>query len=355
MAKFGSFKNKNDKVLRYKVLRYKVPRYKVPRYKVPRHKVFKVITMTTKNLFYLLLISIVTMLVSGCKYFYDSKKLDFNTVYAGFNGPDIGRGSYYNMQKFYAYSDATSVEHSWLKTALPANALKKIIDATNFKQQFILIYMSESIAVFNSLEIASIRYTNPEGRVGLDVFAYRNISETKISSINAMTYPFTIAVVEKPKEPYIDFYPGGSYFEQNRAGKPEKPQTGTARTFEEVKNDGAKLTTIELLYLGLDQCLTLRKQAPKFCSKLDIERMRKHIDLAIAHYAESTPTLESILKANSKDQQVMAKENPQIFDEKSQKDHLLKMEQAIKQAVNLRAEILKKVAANKKLTAHENP
>ena len=291
------------------------------------------------------------MLVSGCEYFYDSKKLDFKTVYVGFNGPDISRGSYYNMQKIYAYSDATSVQNSWLKTALPANALKKIIDATDLKQQFILIYMSESIAVFNSLEIASIRYTNPEGRVGLDVFAYRNISETKISSINAMTYPFTIAVVEKPKEPYIDFYPGGSYFEQNRAGKPEKPQTGTARTFEEVKNDGAKLTTIELLYLGLDQCLTLRKQAPKFCSELDIERMRKHIDLAIAHYAESTPTLESILKENLKNNQAMAKENPQMFDEKYQKDFSVKMEQAI----NLRAEILKKVAENMTHTTNENP
>lgn len=291
------------------------------------------------------------MLVSGCEYFYDNKKLDFNTVYVGFNGPDIGRGSYYNMEKIYAYSDATSVQNSWLKTALPANALKKIIDETDFKHQFILIYLSDTIAVFNSLEIASIRYYNEESRVGLDVFAYRNISETKISSINAMTYPFTIAVVEKPKEPYIDYFPGGSYFEQNRAGKPEKLQTGTARTFEEVKNDGAKLTTIELLYLGLDQCLTLRKQAPKFCNELDITRMQKNIDLAIAHYDESTPTLESILKENLKNNQAMAKENPQIFDEKSHKDFSVKMEQAI----NLRAEILKKVAAKKKLTAHENP
>ena len=291
------------------------------------------------------------MLLSGCEYFYDNKKLDFKTVYVGFNGPDIGRGSYYNMEKIYAYSDAASVQNSWLKTALPANALKKIIDETDFKHQFILIYLSDTIAVFNSLEIASIRYYNEESRVGLDVFAYRNISETKISSINAMTYPFTIAVVEKPKEPYIDYYPGGSYFEQNRAGKPEKLQTGTARTFEEVKNDGAKLTTIELLYLGLDQCLTLRKQAPKFCNELDITRMQKNIDLAIAHYDESTPTLESILKENLKNNQAMAKENPQIFDEKSHKDFSVKMEQAI----NLRAEILKKVAANKKLTAHENP
>ena len=291
------------------------------------------------------------MLVSGCEYFYDSKKLEFKTVYVGFNGPDIGRDSYYNMQKIYAYSDATSVQNSWLKTALPANALKKIIDATDFKHQFLLIYMSESIAVFNSLEIASIRYTNPEGRVGLDVFAYRNISETKISSINAMTYPFTIAVVEKPKEPYIDFYPGGSYFEQNRAGKPEKPQLGTARAFEEVKNDGAKLTTIELLYLGLNQCLTLRKQAPKFCSELEITSMQKNIDLAIAHYDESTPTLESILKENLKNNQAMAKKNPQMFDEKYQKDFSVKMEQAI----NLRAEILKKVAENMTHTTNENP
>ena len=291
------------------------------------------------------------MLVSGCEYFYDSKKLEFKTVYVGFNGPDIGRDSYYNMQKIYAYSDATSVQNSWLKTALPANALKKIIDATDFKHQFLLIYMSESIAVFNSLEIASIRYYNQESRVGLDVFAYRNISETKISSLNAMTYPFTIAVVEKPKEPYIDFYPGGSYFEQNRAGKPEKPQLGTARAFEEVKNDGAKLTTIELLYLGLNQCLTLRKQAPKFCSELEITSMQKNIDLAIAHYDESTPTLESILKENLKNNQAMAKKNPQMFDEKYQKDFSVKMEQAI----NLRAEILKKVAENMTHTTNENP
>lgn len=47
----------------------------------------------------------------------------------------------------------------------------------------------------------------------------------------------------------------------------------------------------------------------------------------------------------------MAKENPQMFDEKSQKDFSVKMEQA----VNLRVDILKKVTANKKLTAHENP
>ena len=211
--------------------------------------------------------------------------------------------------------------------------------------------MSESIAVFNSLEIASIRYYNQESRVGLDVFVYRNISETKINTLNAMTYPFTIAVVEKPKEPYIDFYSGGSYFEQNRAGKPEKLQTGTARTFEEVKNDGAKLTTIELLYLGLDQCLTLRKQAPKFCSELEITSMQKNIDLAIAHYDESTPTLESILKENLKNNQAMAKENPQMFDEKYQKDFSVKMEQAI----NLRAEILKKVAENMTHTTNENP
>ncbi len=257
--------------------------------------------MTTKKLSNLLIIGMIMMLISGCEYFYGEKRLDFKTVYVGFNGPDIGRSSYYQMQKIYTYTDAESTKNSWLKTALPANALKKIVDETDFNQQFLLIYMSEPIAIFNTLEIASIGYQPPESvndRIGLSIFTYSNIPSNATGTNQAETYPFTIALVEKPKEPNAGFYPGGSYFEQNRAGKPEKPQTGTARTFEEVKNDGAKLATIEILYLDLEQCLTLRKQAPKFCSELDIKRMRKNIDLAIMHYDESTPTLESIINAN---------------------------------------------------------
>ena len=309
--------------------------------------------MTPKKLFNLLIIGMM-LLISGCEYYYGEKRLDFKTVYMGFNGPDIGRSSYYHMQKIYAYTDAASVQHSWLKTALSADALKKIVSETDFNQQFILIYLSDSIAVFNTLEVASIGYSPPESaddRVGLNVFTYRNIPSNGAGRSDNETYPFTIVIVEKPKEPNSGFYAGGSYFEQNRASKPEKLQSGVARTFEEVKNDGAKLATIELLYLGLEQCLTLRKQAPKFCSEADIKRMHKNIGLAIMYYDESTPTLESIINTNLKTCLEMRVKNPEYCDDQSLKGFPDK----IAEAVALRTEILNKVAENKRSATNENP
>ena len=310
--------------------------------------------MTIKKLFRLLLICMMTMLVTGCEYLYGEKRLDFKTVYVGFNGLDIGRSSYYQMQKIYTYTDAVTTQNSWLKTALPTDALKKIVNETDFNQQFILIYLSDPIAVFNTLEVASIAYSPPESaadRVGLDVFTYRNLPSNGTNRSDNETYPFTIAIVEKPKEPHAGFYAGGSYFEQNRASKPEKLQSGVARTFEEVKNDGAKLVTIELLYLGLEQCLTLRKQAPKFCSEADIKRMHKNIDLAIMHYDESTPTLESIINANLKTCLEMRVKNPEYCDNQSLKG----FPEKTAKAVAIRTEILKKVAENKRHTTNENP
>lgn len=294
------------------------------------------------------------MLVSGCEYLYGEKRLDFKTAYVGFNGPDIGRGSYYHMDKITTYTDAVTTQNSWLKTALSADALKKIVNETDFNQQFILIYMSDPIAVFNTLEVASIGYRPPnsaDDRVGLNVFTYRNLPSNGVGRSDNVTYPFTVVIVEKPKEPNAGFYAGGSHFEQNRASKAEKLQTGIARTFKEVKNDGAKLVTIELLYLGLEQCLTLRKQAPAFCSEADIKRMHKNIDLAIEHYDESTPTLESIINTNLKTCLEMRVKNPEYCDDQSLKG----FPEKIAQAVAIRTEILNKVAENKRNTTNENP
>lgn len=258
------------------------------------------------------------------------------------------------MEKIYAYTDAVTTQNSWLKTALSADNLKKIVSETDFNQQFILIYLSDSIAVFNTLEVASIAYSPPESaddRVGLNVFTYRNLPSNGAGRSDNETYPFTIAIVEKPKEPHAGFYAGGSYFEQNKASKPQKLQTGVARTFEEVKNDGAKLVSIELLYLGLEQCLTLRKQAPKFCSEADIKRMHKNINLVIMHYDETTPTLESIINTNLKTCLEMRVKNPEYCDDQSLKGFPGK----IAQAVAIRTDILKKVAENKRSTTNENP
>ena len=310
--------------------------------------------MTTKKLFNLLIICMIMMLVSGCEYLYGEKRLDFKTVYVGFNGPDIGRSSYYHMDKITTYTDAVTTQNSWLKTALSADALKKIVNETDFNQQFILIYMSDPIAVFNTLEVASIGYRPPnsaDDRVGLNVFTYRNLPSNGVGRSDNVTYPFTVVIVEKPKEPNAGFYAGGSHFEQNRASKAEKLQTGIARTFKEVKNDGAKLVTIELLYLGLEQCLTLRKQAPAFCSEADIKRMHKNIDLAIEHYDESTPTLESIINTNLKTCLEMRVKNPEYCDDQSLKG----FPEKIAQAVAIRTEILNKVAENKRNTTNENP
>lgn len=301
-----------------------------------------------------MIIGMMMLLVSGCEYLDGEKRLDFKTVYVGFNGPDIGRSSYYQMQKIYTYTGAASAQNSWLKTALTADALKKIVNETDFNQQFLLIYLSDPIAVFNTLEVASIGYRSPnsaDDRVGLNVFTYRNIPSNGAGRSDNDTYPFTIVIVEKPKEPNAGFYAGGSYFEQNRASKPEKLQSGVARTFEEVKNDGAKLATIEILYLDLEQCLTLRKQAPKFCSEADIKRMHKNIDLAIEHYDESTPTLESIINANLKTCLEMRVKNPEYCDDQSLKG----FPEKTAKAVAIRIEILNKVAEIKRSSPNENP
>ena len=81
--------------------------------------------MTIKKLFRLLLICMMTMLVTGCEYLYGEKRLDFKTVYVGFNGPDIGRSSYYQMQKIYTYTDAVTTQNFGLKQRYPPMRSKK--------------------------------------------------------------------------------------------------------------------------------------------------------------------------------------------------------------------------------------
>jgi|GEM_PF-7080923 len=262
----------------------------------------EVFSMPINKAFKFFVLCVVAILFSGCEYFSDTKSLNFETVHVGFNGPDIGRESYYRMEKIYVLTDAESTQNSWLKTALTKTELEKIAKETDFKKKFLLLYLSNPISIANSVEIASVKYSNPSGRIHLNVFAYRNLPINSSISVDSLadpfTYPFTIAAVDKPKKPYIDFDTGGSYFEQNRVGKSEKMQTGIARTFEEVINNGAKLASMELLQLDLEQCLEMRKQNPKFCDEYDIKRMQKNIDIAIAHFDEATPTLEGMIKEN---------------------------------------------------------
>jgi hypothetical protein len=239
-------------------------------------------TLINKS-FKFFVLCLVAILFSGCEYFSDTKSLNFKTVHVGFNGPDIGRESYYRMEKIYVLTDAESTQNSWLKTALSKTELEKIAKETDFKKKFLLLYLSNPISMGNSVEIANIKYSNTNGHIHLNVFAYRNLSSNDSIAADPLAYlftaPFTIAVVDKPKEPYFDFDTGGSYFEQTRAGKSEKFQMGIARTFEEVKNNGAKLAPMELLQLELDQCLEMRKQNSNFCDEYDIKRMQKNIDL----------------------------------------------------------------------------
>ena len=95
--------------------------------------------MTTKKLFDLLIICTIAALVSGCEYIYGSKALDYDTLYVGYNGPDLSSGSYYRMKEINTLTNLTSAKNSWLKSALPADVFKEIIDETDFEHQFILI------------------------------------------------------------------------------------------------------------------------------------------------------------------------------------------------------------------------
>ena len=212
--------------------------------------------------------------------------------------------------------------------------------------------MSGPSDVFSSLRISSIRYeppSSPQERISIDIISKSIHPINILTKKGEYTYPYTVTVVEKPKEPNTGFYAGG-IFEQSTIGLPRRRQTGIARTFEQVKNDGAKLVPIETMYLNLEWCLAPEIKMP-YCEEQDVKHLKKNIDLAIAHFDESTPTLESILKENLKKWQALGKENPENFDEKAQKEFSTDIEHAIA----LRAEILKKVAENKASTANENP
>lgn len=291
------------------------------------------IIMLANKSFKFLVICMIALLFAGCDYLFGNKSLNFQTVYVGVNGPDIGRGSYYKMKDLYALTDAEAVENSWLNAVMTRFELEKLVKETDFTKKFLLLYLSYPLRITNPIEISSVSYSNDKGHINLDLTLYsKSYSQNSIAD-ESLTYPFIIAAVDKPKERYVDFEGGRGIFTQSSSRKAEKLQSGIARAFDEVKMYGAKLVPMEQLQLELEHCFEERKQGLNFCDDNNIKYRQKNIELAITHFDESTPTLEGIIKENLQICLEMKQKYGHVCDE-------LRFSVSISNAVKTRQELL---------------
>ena len=138
-------------------------------------------------------IALLALNISGCQ------GSGYTQLLRGFNGPSNPGTAY--------FSDAESVKASWLRAALTAKQLEQALSQVSFQRQVLVA-------------VAVGKRENATGALTIDridrdsaviPYVLIGVNDTGCSHSHAASYPFVLAVIDRPKEST----PSIGYFFQN--------------------------------------------------------------------------------------------------------------------------------------------
>lgn len=133
--------------------------------------------------------------VYGC--FSNGANLNSKTLHIGFNGLNV-------VSKRNIYEDKSSLENSWLKTALKPEEFNSLSKTVDFKKQFIFVFSFGKRPNANGkIIINNIRYTtHPQSKFSsIDINLNIGIADKKECNlmVDVESYPFIVELVDRPE------------------------------------------------------------------------------------------------------------------------------------------------------------
>mgnify|MGYP003621297122 CR=1 FL=1 len=153
----------------------------------------KMLRGAARTMFHLLISLALIVSASACQ-----SAPRYKQVLIGFNGPSTPQTTYFH--------DAQSAQISWLSRALNTEQLNSLLSQVSFDSQMLVVTaVGERDPVTGRLEV------DPLSQNENSLMVYLLIGVNECTGPHAKSYPFAVAVVDRP----VRFDGIGNYFHQN--------------------------------------------------------------------------------------------------------------------------------------------
>jgi hypothetical protein len=156
-----------------------------------------------KYIIYILILC--SLALVGCSLVHP--QLQFKNIYIGYNGLK------YSKNKVTIFDDKSSIENSWIGSSLSKEELIQLFNKIDFSRQFLLVYLQgEDGDTTGTIFVENLSYTSDSSLRYINVITSVNVgypSPKKCTLPKLISYPFVLAVVERPKN---DFKVAGSSY-----------------------------------------------------------------------------------------------------------------------------------------------